>query len=291
MAIDTAQVRELKENHDLLKLGTNQRVELVEFAADVKNAIPGCWVTPYDSEWSWVYMPDDHFAMGRIGFGNFSDAGDKPPTYAVKCHHITNRKYRRGSIRYDMTMSTSRDTALKKARTYLRRLTPAETLSVTRFGLLLEINAGSGTLKRDYHAAAFKALGAVPGRDETKLLKELRHLVEIGHTFLHPTMDADVQAMFKAHDAYVSGKDRPNMTFVQILPYDGEQRWDLIDIDDPASYTYRYGDLRTYDGDDVKTHVSEDVQGKVAVLSMLETDTYVAGVGYKAFDGVYYVTR
>ena len=289
MIMEVGRVSKLMEQHDTLVLGISQTFGLKDFAHDVEQAIPGCRVTPENSKWSWVYMPGDHYAMGMIGYGDFRDSGDGTSMYTVKSRNIANGKYSDHSHQHHMTMSVNRGVAVKNARAYLRRYTPHETARFTLSAVRHELSLAHEAARTAHFRALNTALGAT--RVSSKLLTELQTLLDTGHSFVDPTFAEELREALAASAAYDQYKNATPMNFVQILPYQGTQRWDVVPVDKLEHYTPEIGDVQSYIGDAIEAEVSEDIRGKVAVCNMLKDETYVEGVGYKLFDGIYYVAR
>ena len=282
-------VSKIIEQHDDLVLNSNQPFGLMNFTDAVSKAIPGCRITPESNQWSWVYMPDDHYAMGMIGFGDFRDSGEETLMYTVKSRNIANGKYNDYSRQHHMTMSIKLETAVKNARAYLRRYTPRETMELTYKWLRYALRDEVDKLRTETFRAMNHAFGVT--RPDNRITMEMRRLLDTEHSFLDPTHADDLRAAFAAEAAYKEIQEPLNMSFVQVLPYRDTQRLDLAHLDNCERYTPDYDGVHSYTGADIETEVSEDIRGKVAVLDMLEEETYLAGVGYKVMTGLYYVAR
>lgn len=287
--MDIGRVSKIIEQHDDLVLNSNQFFGLRNFTDAVAKAIPGCRITPESNQWSWVYMPDDHYAMGMIGYGDFRDSGEKTLMYTVKSRTVSNGKYNEYSRQYHMAMSTKFETAVKNARSHLRRYTPRETMELTYKWLRPALRGEVDKLRTETFRAMNHAFGVT--RPDKRMVMEMRRLLDTEHSFLDPTHTDDLRAAFAAEAAYKEIQEPLNMDFVQVLPYRDTQRLDLAHLEDCDRYMPHCGDMHSYIGADIETEVSKDTRGKVAVLDMLEEETYLAGVGYKVMNGLYYVTR
>ena len=86
---------------------------------------------------SWVVRDDCPWAIGFIAYTDNREnkVGGWKPTYCVHAWSIINDKYSHGSTNRHTKTSTNFDTALKLAKTYLRRPSPA-TLASVRQGTL-----------------------------------------------------------------------------------------------------------------------------------------------------------
>jgi len=127
--------------------------------------------------------------------------------------------------------------------------------------------------------------------DPPAYVAEFKHLLDSGYEFMDRTLADKLATYFKSKVEYDASKNStPKFTFVCASTYCDTPRVDLIHTEhnylrapEPA--------LQTYFGSEIADGVSEDIMGKVAMLNMLEDNTYVAGVGYKVFEGIYYAER
>jgi len=270
----------------------NQPIGLVDFGYEVEASIPGCKVVPVDHNWSWVYMPNDTFAMGKIGYGVFTVNGKGGHTYTVQSHTIKNSKYNDWSSQRHMKSSIRREQAVGNARTYLRRLNMSEVGQATH-GFVRDKIA---TMRRELRtvvntleiamfgvsiSSAYKDV-ASPARDE------LMHLLDSGYEFLQPELRDNLQKYRDAKAEVANAHEACNMWLVVVSERLGKQRVEVAPIDRVDNYFSidRMDGVETYQ-DDVPEHIA----GKVAVLNMVEEGQYIHNVGVRAAEGVYYVAR
>jgi hypothetical protein len=294
--IELGRVSTLREQHDTLVLNTNQPFGLQDLAYEVKQAIPGCCVTPADDIWSWVYTPDDYYAMGMIGYGDFRSRQRGPRMYTVRARNIDNGKYSEGSIHRHMKMSASRHIAVKNARTHLRRYTPLEMLVATRAAVRLRADAAALEGRQFLRTLEKAAFGFTLYAERTPpFLAELKYLLDSGYAFIDQTLAGNLRTYFKGVAELDASKGSArDFMFVHVSTYCGAPRIDLLGASSGGdsvinSYHSTPPDMQTYYGSEIAEHVSEDVMGKIAMLNMLEDNAYVAGVGYKVLEGIYYV--
>lgn len=285
--IEVAYVRHLLDEHESRVKTVNQPLFLQDFCKAVEAAIPGCRTTPRNDKWCWVYMPDDHVAMGAIGYGNFTDKLRGAHTYTVLSRKITNGKYNSGRDQHHMAMSTSMVVATKNAKKYLRRHSPAELVKLTsRYA-----REAVSTMRSNLRAAVGKAEGelfggSLPNRKQVSMLAELKHLLLSDHAFLDPTIPAKLTEYFGLLDEDQNSQGGHNMNFVAISVAHGRQRFDVVPVDKIDYHWPTVGELQSFYED-----MPEDILGRVAVLSMVEDGTYVPGVGFRHTEGMFYVVR
>ena len=285
--LEVAYVRQLLDEHESRVKTVNHPLALQDFCREVEAAIPGCRTTPRNNNWCWVYMPDDHVAMGAIGYGNFTDRGRGPTTYAVMSRTITNGKYNSGRDQHHMATSTSMAVATKNAKKYLRRHSPAELVKLT-FRYARE---AVSTMRTTLRAAVGKAEGELfggnlPNRKQVSMLVELKHLLLSDHAFLDPTIPAKLTEYFGLLDEDQNMQGGHNMNFVAISVAHGRQRFDVVPVDKLDYHWPTVGEPQVFYED-----MPEDILGRVAVLSMVEDGTNVPGVGFRHTEGMFYVAR
>jgi len=291
--MELGRVSKLLDEHDVAVAGTNQTFGLMDFAHEVSQAIPGSRVTPRDDRWSWVYMPDDHYAMGLIGYGDFRDRGDGTFMYTVKSRNIENGKYNDYAQQYHMKMSASRPTAVKNARAHLRRYTPHDMLEATKAYTRTAISNVVTSVREQHQKLERELFKATFYSDTPAYVAEFKHLLDSGYEFMDRTLADKLATYFKSKVEYDALRNSTlNFTFVCASTYCDTPRVDLIFTDNLTGYSRAPEPaLQTYFGSEIADDVSEDIMGKVAMLNMLEDNTYVAGVGYKVFEGIYYAER
>lgn len=290
MGMEAMRVSKLLETASS-RAAINQPIGLVDFGYEVEEAIPGCKVVPVDHNWSWVYMPDDTFAMGKIGYGVFTTSGRGGHTYTVQSRTIKNSKYNDWSPQRHMKSSIHREQAVGNARAYLRRLNMPEVGQATH-GFVRDKIA---TMRRELRTvvstlevAMFGVALSTHKDTASPALDELLHLVTSGHEFLQPDLRDNLQKYRDAKAEVANAHEACNMWLVVVSERLGKQRVEVAPIDRVDNYFSidRMDDVETYQ-DDVPEHIA----GKVAVLNMVEEGQYIHNVGVRAAEGVYYVAR
>ena len=283
----SAYVRELLDMHDNVSVVVNQRDQLQAFRKAVEAAIPGCRTTPYNNMWCWVYMPEDHVAMGAIGYGNFSNNGRGASTYAVASRTIANRKYGNGTEQYCTVKSVSIGVSVKSAKKYLRKHSPKELVERTKESIREAVNKMRNNAVSAISQSEVDLFGGgLPRREKAPLLAEMRYLLNSGHKFLDPTVPAKLTEYFALLTEEQNTQGRVNMDFVAVSMAHGKQRFDVVPVDKVDYHWPTIGEPQSFYDD-----VPEDIIGRLAVLSMVEDGAYVPGVGLRHTEGIFYVAR
>jgi len=238
---------------------------------------------------AWVYYPDEPYPMGYIGYGDFRTEVVGDDTYMVGSRTITNDKYATYQDQHYMKMTGNINTAVRNAKRFLRNFSPYE-MARAHLGEVTsksqESEGGAGTEYRN----AMRTLFDHESSQSNKMLTELRNLVDTGHEFIDAAFGSDLTAMFKLYDDHKALKDKPiHCYFVRVYEKFGKQTFDVCMVDN--IHTNRWNakvsnDLQRYTDD-----LPDDIMGKLAMLNMVENDTYVDDVGYRADEGLFYVVR
>lgn len=285
--MEVAYVRQLLDEHDKREEQINCSLMVRDFRREVEAAIPGCRTTMRNDHWAWVYMPEDHLAMGAIGFANTSQNGRGGNTYNVHARNIVNGKYSTGSKQHNMLMSSNLSVAVKNAKKFLRRLSPTELVQHTHSHVRDAINQMRTTAREVIMREEVMLFGSsLHAREKSPILKEIRHLVDAGHTFLDTSMFERLSRYFALCDEHKESQQPYDMLFVSITQSGGKQRFDVVPVDQAENHWPRMSDPQTLYDD-----VPEYLLGRLAVLSMVEVGTFVPGVGFKHTEGLFYVAR
>lgn len=207
----------------------SQPLALQGFRLAVEAAIPGCRTTPRNDKWCWVYMPDDHVAMGAIGYGTFTNNSRGAYTYTVRARTVVNGKYNYHSKQHRMAMSTNLSVAVRNAKKYLRRYSPNELLDQTRRFPRDKIHEVKNNLRSEVAKQEVLLFGGnLPSRDSSPMLTELRHLLNSGHAFLTDTVQTQLTEYFNLLEEDKHGQQGYNMDFVAISKVGERMRFDEI---------------------------------------------------------------
>jgi len=253
----------------------------------VEAAIPGCRTTLYSHRRAWVYMPEDVVAMGQIGSGVFS-ARATTSTYMVQSRRIENKKYSSKKEQHHMVLSKSLKSATTAAKTYLRSVSMEELAREEA----VHARYASGTAQQEVRLKISKQQRDLFGASFTQLtppspvLKTITVLIARHPELFDPTFMADIQTYTNTvaeHEGLTQGY---NANFVAVTKDGLGQRVTVVPVDNVHTYTPKVHEPQVF-YDEVPEHIA----GKISVLSMVEPDTYVPGVGYRHKAGMFYVSR
>jgi hypothetical protein len=256
-----------------------RRSGLAVFRREVEQSIRGVRTLWRDEKSAWVYMDGEYMTMGWIGYGDFQTSKNGASKYVVYSRTIRNMKYSDHNAQYHMRMAKGRDIALKAAKAQFRNYSPTETAEALRSKVSKPVNimtSEARTKTRD--ALAIVGLESY-GTAMKRTIQVFEGLITSGHVFPQADFHNDLLSMFAAKKE-ADRLDTPKlpMTFVRVYEKFGKQRVDACLLEDvKSSYNTNTTHLATWNAEDTP----EDIQGKVAVMSMCEDNQFVEGVGFK----------
>lgn len=228
----------------------------------------------------WMYYDEDMYGMGRIGVPMYYGDAMK---YYIYAPTIMNKRYRHGD---DMHTAASEKlaTAVKNVRKYVRKYSPIDVANISASDFAQHIDSRAWSVGSKVR----ECLGLLQRRDA--LMRELKHLREIGHRFVDATYEKYVDDALLAVAEETESANRSNHAWhVTISETEGNQVWTVVEVFDlkhgyfisPDAKTTRYA----------QAHVPAELMEKVAALNMLEDEHYVDGLGKKINDRLYWVIR
>lgn len=230
----------------------------------------------------WVYVPNERYARGRIGYGAFF-ATKEGNTYMVFNHTIMNGKYTTEKQHYHMMLAGKEDTALKNAYKHLKPHTIIDIASRERdsflWGMRNVLDSKSSEMNSIYD-----------NKLKQNMFIELRHALNSGHKFASEDYKQALAQYFEKQDEFNKYKNKPRPAYyVWIKPEkDGEEQTaDILECDASIGFGYKAGNVVTLKMSDIPV----DIAGKIAVLSMVNDKHYVENVGSKVSSDAYWIER
>lgn len=231
----------------------------------------------------YLYHTDDVYAMGYVSVG-YERGVTK---YIVQSRTIRNERYGTGNYQYNMVSTKLSPQAMKNAKRYLTPITPQEMFVISydryvcskravKYVVSQKINDRLDKLGVDTSATG------MAGANKCIALEELIALNERGHDFLDPNTPVEINAIAEDMKDYRQLHGSEGDVFYCI-------KGDVV-------YSLAGGDVyNMYPTYKVDRHawgeLSEEVQGKLSSLSILEDSTYVIGLGCVGVaNSVFYVS-
>lgn len=263
--------------------------ELADFCYDLRRNLRGCMTTIRDRRSVWVYMPDDVFAMGWVGYGEFRDRAKTDVDAFVVCsNHIANEKYSSHSTQYHMKMTVNRDVAMRNAKKFLRRPTPVEVAEYFKKSMKGGASSVEGEARHAFNEVKRDLFDTNYRTVLPPIAAELKILLDSGYEFVDKTIGDNIRKLFEKAEEFQDKAQKINAYCVVLQERLGRTIFEVVTVDDVANYTCTiHEDVQRYH----EEQVPEDIAGKLAVLSMCEVDQYVPDVGVRANEKVFYVAR
>jgi len=292
-------LKELKLVSDILapKDVWDLPIGLRDFAYDIGKKMQHVKFKERDSKTQWVYREGDNYAMGYIGFDSFraTDQGkpinDVENFYTVFSPNVCNGRYGHGS-KMHMVQAKHRNKGVANAMRYLRPLSVEQTIALSKDDCRRKANEvvhdaadafsrGAELIKKDFLSAR--------GGDNA-LQKELRHMIETGYEFLDKTLGEQLRTSFASLKELDMAKSANKDTFIFVEALKTVTGRQTFRVALNAKVNYLSDGVRQ---EDISVYTQEELPGelagKLSVLSMLDKDGYVEGVGYRAGEGIFYL--
>lgn len=258
------------------------RREFTDLMAAVDKALRGVEFHRLSPNTAVVYRKGDIFALGEVGFKNTKSKGNGELTYYVQSRRIKNDKYREGSWQHHIVSTKSLANAAKAAATYLVPFTCEEGARAT-CDLARQMVSDKVGKYQSVVRDAFRELTGEVGyasNMSSPFMMELR-----SHKFTSPALNAASEKFYAAHDAWkdVEAASKAPLYYVGVCENYGQHVVDTARVE--IGYPCKIEAFERMPADSV----ADWVRGRVAVLSMVEPMSYVAGVGLRMDDKIFYV--
>lgn len=265
---------------------------LLSFCEAIKKKLRGCEFAPKDSRSAWVYMPDQIYALGWVGYGDYREsAKEEIASYTVYSRNIINDMYCDNSFQYYTRGSVNMNVALRHASRYLTRYSPLEIAKELRN----PFRQGAKDIEHDANSALRKQEKALFDRRHNefnermcRVAVELKVLLSTGYEFTDPALGEELRDYFGKEEEHHTLARQHNAYCVVIDTFLGKQRYQVVSVDSAGSWRPTiHDDVSVYDDESVPG----DLAGKLSVLSMCNVDQYVTDVGVRVNEKVFYVAR
>jgi len=237
-----------------------------------------------------VYVDNCEVILGYIGYGTTYGVDLRSDNmYVVTSRHISNNKYSEHRDQYHRMFTGDITKAVKTARSALLPFSAKELLS-------LSVEQYKNTLNNNEHkydSAQRDLLRPLTYSDD--IAAELEHLIRQGVQFTTPKFIAAAAEFTRVHDAVKQAKQRLGNSYFVSLRMVGDVPYaDICEVDKVKTVPHSmYNKLAT--SENMKSlpasDLPEDIQGKIAVLSILNNDQYVESVGYKVSPRMFWLER
>lgn len=232
-----------------------------------------------------LYMDEYPFEMGRASYGDHSVNSKNEMTYAVYSRRIQNAKYATHRDQHHMIMATDMKKAVKNVSKYVVRYTTKE-LARALFDPFYN-NVNNALSKAQSKVS--DVIKTVKYNDSA-LVTELQHLIRSGVQFATPEFTQLAKDLPKLTEELVTQKNRkPDGVFVSFRKV-GDDTYAEMCVAQNARGSFQ----PKFAEEVIECKVDElppEVAGNIAVLNILQNDSYVDGVGAKIDDTHFWLER
>ena len=260
--------------------------ELHEYVKELLAYSPGLkFAYKHDNE-LWVYLEDNPYVLGYIGWADYQEWVSGEKKYMVASRNICNEKYASYNDQHSMHTSINLKTILSKAKKAMRPINPIEIAE-------MEVRSIEDKFKRgisDKRNIADNLWSKIRYGDDV-LQIEFRNILKSDYKFVQPELKHKLQECFKAMDVSKEANAKTlHVHFVRAYDKygDGELHFEVIDVNNLQTNTPQVvKEIKRY----TEAEMPEDILGKVSVLNITDVDEYVEDVGYNTGDGMFYVVK
>jgi hypothetical protein len=232
-----------------------------------------------------LYMDEYPFEMGRVSYGDHSVNNNGEMTYAVHSRRIQNAKYATHRDQHYMIMASDMKKAVKNVSKYVVRYTTKE-LARALFDPFYN-NVNNALSKAQSKVS--DAIKTVKYNDSA-LVTELQHLIRSNVQFATPEFTQLAKDLPKLTEELVEQKNRkPDGVFVSFRKV-GDDTYAEMCVAQNARQSYQ----PKFTEEVIECKVDDlppEISGNIAVLNILQNDSYVDGVGAKIDDTHFWLER
>ena len=236
----------------------------------------------------WVYYPGQEYALGYIGHGDYSIT-EANNVFIVYSRKVANGKINSNRKQHYMLQSANMDKAIKNAKRVLMPYTNQEVAnqSITSF---------ANNLREVVDEAASEAHAYIRKcRDEDVITKELRNLIGLGVNFVTPEFQAAATHFLTAEAEVREKKTRlQGAYFIRMYERFDGMHADILTFDRTIKDVSPWSSKGRQPVEQITLRsedLPEDIQMKIATLSMMDADTYVPLVGLKVTATSFWIER
>lgn len=238
----------------------------------------------------YVYMDNNEYTLGRIGYGDYA-IRDTNRVYMVSSRNITNGKVANWRNQHYMVQTEDPKRAVKSA---LKYLTPMSCFEIAGESYDT-FHSGIRETKNNRVTQSADLLSAC--RNLGTFAAEFQNLLTQNVTFITPEFQKAAREYKEAdRTAQTARMRKVGALFIRVRNMGGEDnlmaevinfKTDLIDV----YYLKNLSAERRTQGLLKMSDLSDDLQAKLATLSMMPENTYTEGLGMKASDTMYWVEQ
>jgi hypothetical protein len=234
-----------------------------------------------------VYVDNCEVVLGYIAYGiTYGVELRSDDTYVVMSRHIQNNKYGEHREQHNRSYTTDLTKAVKTARSALLPYSAKELVNLSISTYSYKLNEEN----QKYYTAYRSVLHPLAYQDV--IGEEMYHLIQQGVTFTTPKFVAAAAAFMEKRDEYkrIDSK-KGNAYFVSLRTVGDNVYADIAEVNDLKNTSGYRSAAPAIIKSVLVNDLPEDIQGKIAVLSILNNNQHVEGVGFKVSPKMFWLER
>jgi hypothetical protein len=231
-----------------------------------------------------VFIEGSDYVVGRIGYGKkFGVREAEKATYMVHSRKITNDKFAEHRDQYYMSFASDPKKALKVALAKLVPYSPKEMADVS----LRPFKYAISNTRDDVKTNLDKLISPMQNRDV--LMRELKGMLAQGVTFVTDEFRTAALGFTQAEQDWHAVRNKPIHGYYVYVRMVGDEQWaDIVNATDAQNYSHTH-DCAVQSMP--MADVPEDIQGKLAVLSIGDLGQYMQSVGMRVSEKSFWLER
>ena len=231
-----------------------------------------------------VYIEGSDYVVGVIGHGKkYGIKESDKSVYMIQSRKINNEKFAEHRDQYYMSFVTDHKKAVRLALSKLVPYSPKEMANITISDFKDHIEQVRNTVRSGVHGLIS------PLSDRNILMREMRNLIAQNTMFVTEEFQRAAAGFIKAEEEWNEVRNKPVHGYYVYVRMVGSEQWvDIVEATDAQ----KYHDVQDCPVTSMPvSDVPEDIQGKVAVLSMGALGQYMQGVGVRTTEKSFWLER
>jgi hypothetical protein len=230
-----------------------------------------------------AYLEGADYVMGRVGYGDRYAKSDKAGNqYVIESRRISNDRFNAGSDAYYRVFTKDLKKAVSNAMRYMTPVTPKEMACNS----LNNLRAGMENVRQTKNNALRELVSGAADRDV--VIRELRHLIKQGVVFNTPEFIKAASSLEQAVAELAEVRARSNDAYFVYIRIVRDVQWADICAVSKVSSRHALPNDAVFDTKPV-SELSTELQGRIAVLMMMDAGVYVPEVGVRVADKSFWV--
>ena len=231
-----------------------------------------------------VYIEGSDYVVGVIGHGKkYGIKEVDKSVYMIQSRKINNEKFAEHRDQYWMSFVADHKKAVRLALSKLVPYSPKEMADIT----IRDFKDHIERVRSNVHSGVTGLIS--PLSDRNILMREMRNLIAQNTMFVTEEFQKAAAGFIKAEEEWNEVRNKPVHGYYVYVRMVGSEQWvDIVEATDAQKYhSVEHCPVTSMPVSDVP----EDIQGKVAVLSMGALGQYMQGVGVRTTEKSFWLER